>query len=135
MRTDLEKPGLAVASKGMLRTWGQLRWLRDVEREERELGKWREDSRTTWLKGVQADYTGNCNCDGVCGKFWGTPLFPSSTYFCSVIPSLLPPSTHRPTLLQLPSLFPSTQYAPTARLLLQAHLQTGRGQSFARKLD
>lgn len=48
-----------------------MRWLRDVEREERDLGKWRENSRATGLKEDQADYTGNCNCDGGWGKFWG----------------------------------------------------------------
>lgn len=46
-----------------------MRWLSDVERKEKELRKWREDSRTTGLKGDQADCTGNCNCDGGCGKF------------------------------------------------------------------
>lgn len=51
-----------------------MKWLRDAEREERELGKWRKDSRT--VKGDQTDYTEN-DCEARCMNLGQHSSFPT----------------------------------------------------------
>jgi len=53
-----------------------MRWLRDVEREERELGKWRQDFSTMGLKSDRAG-------EGV-GSIGGTPPIEHPLLFCPI---------------------------------------------------
>lgn len=84
--------------------------MNENERQKGKKGNRNGERDPLGLMKAQAHITviENCNYQEGCRTFWGTPLFPPRTYFFSIIPSLLPPSTHKSMALPLPMLFPST---------------------------